>query len=199
MPIIEATNPFVTRRTRPGAMPFFFPPGRDIDWLLARLERFHWHGQIVGPHGSGKSTLLEMLTKALTNGRRQVERYRPGPGRSGLSLMDFYQASRHWGVNTQVLIDGFEQLSWICRHGLRWLCRQRSCGLLVTTHRDAGLPHLFRTTTNLETARRVVQYLLRADCKRIAASDISDCFTQQNGNMREALFALYDLYEQRKS
>ena len=198
MPIADSTNPFVTRRTRPGAIPFFFPPGRDTDWLMTRLERSQWNGQIVGSHGSGKSTLLETFGCPLTRAGRQVERYRPSPGWFGLSVSDFYQESRRWSAKTQVVIDGFEQLSWICRQGLRVLCRRRSCGLLVTTHRAAELPVLFQTTTNLATAQAIVKHLLPTDCKRITTRDIADSFTQQKGNIREVLFALYDIYEQRR-
>ncbi len=57
-PIFPAENPFCTRRIRPGALPYFFPPGASIETILQRFQDFAGWGEIVGPHGSGKSTLL---------------------------------------------------------------------------------------------------------------------------------------------
>jgi hypothetical protein len=62
---IPGENPFCTRRIRPGALPFLFSPGIDLETLLVRLQTNGNRGEIVGPHGSGKSTLLAAMIPAL--------------------------------------------------------------------------------------------------------------------------------------
>ena len=61
----SADNPFSTRYTRPGAIPFRFPPGTSADGLVEQLRRQQWRGAIVGPHGSGKSSLVAALVPPL--------------------------------------------------------------------------------------------------------------------------------------
>ena len=60
-----SSNPFSTRRVRPGAIAYCFPEGVDVETLLARLHENGWRGEIVGPHGSGKSALLATLMPAI--------------------------------------------------------------------------------------------------------------------------------------
>ena len=90
------SNPFSTRFTAPGKIPFFFErsflrqlkaskpakfeeffiralgAGEDIrgsvclQFLVDRFETNGRRGQLVGPHGSGKSTLTCALKEALT-------------------------------------------------------------------------------------------------------------------------------------
>jgi hypothetical protein len=59
------SNPFATCWTRPGAIPYRFPPGQSAAQLVEQLGRRQWWGEIVGPHGSGKSTLLATLLPRL--------------------------------------------------------------------------------------------------------------------------------------
>ena len=69
--------------------------------------------------------------------------------------------------------------------------------MLVTAHDDLGLPPLWRTDTSADLARRVVARLLR-DCDDgwLSAGQVERLFAAHRGNLREVLFALYDLYEQ---
>ncbi len=70
-----ADNPFSTCRTRPGAIPYVFPPGQSAAALIERMRESGWRGQIVGPHGSGKSALLATLAPAIeASGRPAVMR-----------------------------------------------------------------------------------------------------------------------------
>jgi hypothetical protein len=95
-------------------------------------------------------------------------------------------------------IDGYEQLSRWNRLKIRRLCLRRRCGLLVTAHSDVGLPLLYHTVADFEIARRVVSELAPADGS-IADSDVRRACQAHHGDLREALFCLYDLYEQRRS
>lgn len=195
-------NPFASRFLRPGAIPFLFPEGRSLSQLVAQLAGQDGWGQIVGPHGSGKSTLLAALVDALraSGCRLVVHTLRRGQRRPAA-----------WPPppdTQQLVIDGYEQLSWGWRWRIKAWCRRHGCGLLVTTHRDLGLPTLWTTTTDLPTLRKVVDHLLQhaspptakaagPDQAPFSEQELAAALTAAGGNLREALFRLYDLYPQR--
>jgi hypothetical protein len=190
-------NPFCTRRIKPGALKYLFPPNAGCETLLKRLSNTAGWGEIIGPHGSGKSTLLAELIPAL-----QADAWRT-------QLIELHDGERRLPVNLRkipesdspfmLLVDGYEQLGSLSRFHLKWHCRRRGWGLIVTSHRSVGLPELFDTTVALEQAIRVVQELLKeSDCP-ISPQEISDRFARRQGNLRELLFDLYDLFEHRRS
>jgi len=98
----------------------------------------------------------------------------------------------------QVIVDGFEQLSGWTRYRLKQFCRRTSKGLLVTTHRSLGLPNLLPMQPNLLTAQRIVAYLQRHHEQVISDEDVRHYYPHDSHNLRELLFALYDLFEQRR-
>lgn len=190
-----AENPFSASRVRPGAIGFRFPPGDCLASLIERLRESGWWGQIVGPHGSGKSTLLATLVGELASTGPIVacvelhDRQRRLPKEFGLTRL---------AAGTLVVVDGYEQLSLWNRFRLKSACRRRRLGLLATAHRDVGLPTLISTATSIALAQQVVRALLAdRDCS-IEAEQIAVRFAKHEGNLREMLFDLYDLYEQRR-
>jgi hypothetical protein len=210
---MSAANPFATRCIRPGAIEYLFDEGQSAESLVEALAASGWWGQIVGPHGSGKSTLLAALAPVLAAaGRRAVWRVARGSG----------AGDREWGVSgpvpravapseahgavaaqapdaaTQVIIDGYEQLSWWSRRQVAWLCRRCGAGLLVTAHRPLGLPTLLTTLPREQLAQRVVQRLLPAGDTTVSQADVAAAFAASGGNLRETLFALYDVYQLRR-
>lgn len=189
-------NPFSTRYVRPGALPFQFRPGESVERLAAALATQGWRGQIVGTHGTGKSTLLATLLPCLEQGGRSIVKVSLHDGERRLPI-DRDQR-RALSPSSVLVIDGYEQLSRWSRYKTRLLCRRRRCGLLVTAHCDVGLPLLYRTVGTFEIARRVVGRLATAG-DRIADSDVRRACQAHQGDLREALFCLYDLYEQRRS
>lgn len=192
----SADNPFSTRCVRPGAMAYRFPAGKSAAGLLERLERNGWQGQIVGPHGSGKSALLATLRAALKRSRRPT------------LLIELHDQQRRLPVSlrrigelaagTVVIVDGYEQLRRLRRFLLKRLCRRKGLGLVVTSHRSVAFPDLFRTTTSLALAREIAAALLAKECLPLAADEVNGRFMLHGGDMREVLFDLYDLYEQRR-
>jgi hypothetical protein len=190
-----ASNPFSTRFIRPGAIPFLFAGGELAASLVERLHDQHWWGQIIGPHGSGKSTLLETLKTELEAADRQIvaitlhqgEHRLPPWARSSLT------------ATTQLVIDGYEQLSWWSRWWVKLLCQRRGAGLLITAHTDAGLPTMYCTEPSQELARAVVAQLLGAENGLISSRDIVAAYQATGGNMREMLFRLYDIYQANES
>ena len=189
-------NPFSTRHVRPGAIPYVFPPGRSSTGLLERLRGNGWRGQVVGPHGSGKSALLATLIAAIEQTGRNtlLIELHDGQRRLPLDLRRTPQLT----PGTVLIVDGYEQLALWSRFLLRRACRRRGLGLVVTAHTSVGFPDLFRTTTSLPLVRKIVEQLLGDEASLITPAEVSGRFRQHEGDLREVLFDLYDLYEQRR-
>lgn len=186
-------NPFASACVRPGALPFLFPPDESIAGLVERLRANHWHGQIVGPHGSGKSTLLAALLPAIEAAGRRVELVRWVGG-----VMQAEPAApgpAHGTKPPLLVVDGFEQCGWVARCGWKLRSRALGHGLLVTAHRDVGLPTIYETCVDESLAQRVVDELLGSERGGIAREDVAAALAAQQGNLRDALFQLYDRFE----
>jgi hypothetical protein len=194
------SNPFSTRFVRPGSVPFIFPQGITAEALVDRLRQHDWRGAVVGPHGSGKSTLLEALVPAIEQAGRVVRRVSLHDGEGRLPA-DFVwpDPSEPAGV---VIVDGYEQLGWWARRKLNAALRRTGWGLLATVHSlpaRFGLPEIYRLQPTLEVFQRVVDHLLASQHASIRPDDVTTAFHAHPHNLREALFALYDLVEHRKA
>jgi hypothetical protein len=195
-------NPFSTRYVRPGAIEYLFPAGQSADLLVARLRDAGWWGQITGPHGGGKSTLVETLRPLIAAAGRQPIVYRLHDGQRRLPRGD--QRLSASTADAIVVVDGYEQLGRLARFRLRRVCRRRGWGLLATAHASVGLPALYEVCADAQTAARVAGRLLsnRSDStaagELVSTADAARCFHAYGGNLREMLFALYDLYELRR-
>ena len=187
-------QPFCHPLHPPGRADFLFPDGDSPASLVARLRDNSWQGQILGPHGSGKSTLLAALVPVLEAAGKTVERYAVQAG-SPLAIKTENMTA--WTDKTLVIIDGYEQLGWLARRKLRSLVRSRSAGLLVTAHKDAGLPTVFSTQPSEELARQIVARLLPVGDATITDADIARAYAAHGDNLRELLFALFDVYQSR--
>ncbi len=186
-------NPFSARRLRPGATPFLFPAGQDVATLLERLRENGWWGQIIGDHGSGKSSLLAALIPAIGLAGRQVRLVELHDGQRKLPPEIYHSGAIL--PQSVLVVDGYEQLSRWSRLRTRQYCRRLGCGLIVTAHAPVGLPDLFRTSPTLEVVQEVVGRLLQGKPNPWSAQELSDRFERHQGNVRELLFELYDLYE----
>lgn len=216
-------NPFATRYVRPGAIPFLFDDATvNADVLVQRLQAHAWRGEIIGPHGSGKSTLLATLLPLLAQagcepilfkigpGQRTLRdataEARPGvshPARDGADSVADDDGRRPkwsriaWQPATLLVIDGYEQLAWSTRAWLRAATALQRVGLLITAHRSVGLPTIHRTRPTFETLWRIVeQSLARTGGAGVTSELARRSFEECGGNIREALFALYDHWEQ---
>jgi energy-coupling factor transporter ATP-binding protein EcfA2 len=203
-PARRTTNPFATRWVRPGAIPYHFRDGASAAAIIERLSNNGWRGAIIGPHGSGKSTLLASLRPLIESARRAVRT---------ISLHDWQRAlpaefardirgNDRSNLPTMLIVDGYEQLGWRARRQLRAACKGNDCGLLVTAHREnavSGLPILYRTQASLETVHYLVDHELPSHGGLIDSSDVAAAFDGQERNVRETLFALYDLFERRRA
>jgi ABC-type glutathione transport system ATPase component len=177
-------------------VPFLFRAGDDAQRLVERLRANRWRGQIIGPHGTGKSTLLHALAPALECAGRSVVLLRP-PALAALENGCGQGASPSRDPQV-VVIDGFEQLHPLARWGWKLRTRWRGAGLLVTAHRDVGLPTLYQTHVDPPLAESVVAALLQGETSAITSADVQRALADHRGNLRDTLFALYDLYERRQ-
>jgi hypothetical protein len=172
-----------------------FAADESIAGLVERLRTDGWWGEIVGPHGSGKSTLLAALMPQLKAAGRNVLHVALHNGQRRLPAHVWRE---RFTPLTQVVIDGYEQLSRWQRMRIRRRCKLSRCGLLATAHASVGLPPLYRTSPTYEIAVRVVQSLLAGDEAAMGNEEVRHFFEAQRGDMREMLFALYDVYERRR-
>lgn len=144
----------------------------------------------------GKSTLLATLLPELEKAGRVpvLEALHDGQRRLPRRLRE----TTSWTSATQVIVDGYEQLSYLSRIRLKRACRRLGCGLLITTHHSAGLPELICVEPDLETLQAVVAELLAGAPHTITRDEVARSFAAHHCSARETLFDLYDLYEQRR-
>ncbi|PQO40296.1 hypothetical protein C5Y96_01610 [Blastopirellula marina] len=178
-------NPFSTRFTRPGEIPFVFPAGNSLETIIEAFQQPGAQGAIVGPHGSGKSTLLETLSEHWRKHGLVEQRVRLTASRKRetipLSELD---------ANSLLVIDGFEQLLYWKQRWIRWRCQQKRARLLVTTHGDCGLPVALRTQPDWALAYQLSSMLLACDVMAYEA-DLYAVWNEAPGDIRAYFFRLY--------
>lgn len=187
-------NPFATRYTQPGVIQPLDQHGTplDIATLATRLDAVT-AAAIEGPHGHGKSTLLFAIAATLTAAGRPVRIVRIRDWRDACTACNAVILAPR---DTAVFVDGWERLGPLAGP-LRLVAQARRRMLLVTSHRAAGLPVLWKCATTPDLLRAVVARL-PAHGGRIDDTDIAAAFARHEGNLRESLSELYDTIERRR-
>ncbi len=195
-------NPFATKYTRLGAVEPLEEDGRTFDpaAVLARLESAGGCGVFVGPHGSGKSTRLEACARAAEDTpraglSRAVRRVRL---RRRWDLWGTLRAVLGMPAGGLICVDSLEQAGRVGTFCLTRLARLRGVELLATCHTPCGLPVMAMCHTSLELLKRVVEQL-PPHAGLVSQQDLADAFSAANGNIRDALFELYDRAETARS
>ncbi|MCP3982085.1 MAG: hypothetical protein GY716_22495 [bacterium] len=163
----------------------YVPIGTTWADLRLRLARLDYRASIVGPMGSGKSTLLRTLAEQLRAKRTRVRFHRVELDASADEVLESVMRSRTDDIVCVDRVDRLPSLAWrsIRRAGLRG-------GLICAGHRTRGLPVLVRCKTNPELLHRLVRELSSNPGLTGRAETL---FRKHRGNVREALFELYDL------
>ena len=197
-PDVGVGNPFSTRSIRPGRIPPLDGSGSPlcVAEMLVGLERCGGSAALVGPHGSGKTTLLWHLADALEARGCRVERVRLHGGRGAVSLI---RALIHAARGSVVCIDSWERLGWPGALAARGFATLRGLRLLVTAHRSGHLPTLWICRTSAALLAAIVERLPQAGGLPSAECEaqVADVFHRSRGDIREALFTLYDRFEDR--
>ncbi|MGW8256414.1 MAG: hypothetical protein ACWGMZ_02900 [Thermoguttaceae bacterium] len=193
-------NPFCSRRIRPGALPYCFLPGDDVEKIIDLLRKNNWRGAIVGPHGSGKSTLLAAILPALEKIGCRAVLFQLHDGQRNMPP-DWRGCCKLSPSTAPVIIavDGYEQLGFWSRIRVKWTVQRRRLGLLVTSHVWAGLPVIYHPPVSLEMTGKIVEQLLEDGQISVPQRILAELFAKHQGNVREVLFDLYDFVEQNKT
>ena len=212
------TNPFATKFTRPGSIPYLFKDPEDVDAILRRLERHDHIGQIVGPHGSGKTTLARHLSGLLGSvfdrsrfltirspvkpfHRLEMIEHADGedlPIDAATNQMFVEQVSLRPSERMVYFVDGWGQVESYHRRIFIENCENLGIGLIVTVHRKRSrLPVIAEIQADFEIFTRIVRHLQRDSIIELNGGLVRDAFVQAAGNFREAFMSLYDDYEVR--
>jgi len=208
-------NPFSTRNTIPGSIPYYF----GGDFFSCRLDdnpifldtvssfkKYDYQSQIVGGHGTGKTTFLIEFVQYLERYDHTINHITLHDGQPALpdefwerqiSLVSQFKKG-NLEKSPITVIDGYEQLSLTQKIWLRRSCRKGKSGLLITTHVPAWrLPVLLHTEPTYMTLQYIIGHLFH-DQPDIEPPEENLCrsvFERHRGNLRETLFELYDHYE----
>ncbi|MBX3423593.1 MAG: hypothetical protein KF752_18710 [Pirellulaceae bacterium] len=107
---------------------------------------------------------------------------------------------KHLGAGDLLVVDGFEQLSWVGRLRIRSITWRRGAGLLVTSHRSVGLPTLYRTHVTMELTSKIVQQAWqvagsnRSLTQFLNGLNLQQLLEKHGGSLRECLMDLFDRY-----
>jgi len=193
----NATNPFSAARLRPGTIDFVFEHGRNLAQLVDALEANHWRGEITGRHGTGKSTLLVALAPAI-EARGRIVKAAILPAEQRKLPKGYLDSLRHTAGLGVAVVDGIGQLGFISRWRLTRCCKVHGIGLLVTSHRTAGLPCIYHSAIDVPRAWIVVQRFQEGFEPLVRLSDVVERLAKRQFDLRESLFDLYDIYEARR-
>lgn len=202
-----ASNPFSTRFVAPGAVEYFFQEGISAKSIIDKLAFNQWRGQIVGPHGTGKTSLLWALYRELQSLHGTGSEFEP-------SRVEFIQfqgkidggtpAEKELAHDSMSLptsfprhirfVDGFEQMSWLARRQMSSQSKIPGEGLIVSSHRKLPLPTIFESEANARHFRSIVAKLMLGRTF-FSNAEIDEALSSNHGNIREALFELYDRWE----
>jgi hypothetical protein len=159
--------------------------------LLLRLRRLGYRGAIVGSNGTGKTTLLEDLEQPLAALGFKVKHLRLDDRTNTFSREFLKRFFAGLTRNDVILFDGAEQMSLLAWH--RFKRRSRNAGgLVITSHRPGMLPTVKECATSPELLDEIINELLD---EAVTTRDAAVALHQKhNGNLRDALREMYDLY-----
>lgn len=173
------------------ALGYRFPAGLDWARLLERLKELHYRAALVGPEGRGKTTLLEQLGEHLEERGFSLRRATLRRGQRRLPPETRRRLLADLGPRDVLLLDGAQELGrWAWRRIER---RSRAAaGLVITSHREGLLPTLLHCETSPALLAELAQELAQREPDAVAGVDLDALYRRHGGNVRDALWELYD-------
>ncbi len=186
-------NPFTTRMTAPGRLPPLDAAGSPVD--LGRVLDALQPGvsMIEGPHGHGKTTLLRAVCAEADSRHRPFDFLAI---RSISSALTTVTRVLFAGQHAVVAVDGWEELPAGFPILIRILARWKSVVVVATAHAPAGVPVVARCVATPAILAAIVGRLPDHH-GLISQHDLDEVFVRHAGNLREALYDLYDRFERR--
>lgn len=218
------SNPFSTRFTRPGEIPYQFVEAEELGTLVDRFGNNRWVGQIVGPHGCGKTTLCHLLARQLNHLFPQVNHVTIRSGKDVQSdrvenspelelerrlKPKSNDSTNHALRRTLTIVDGVERLSLLQQRMLVFNLSgpsnshalngpptpdQTADGLLITSHRRLKFVPVLLSITPSITTFQSVAKFLDPSLE-MNQEEFAEVFTAAGHNIREAIMLLYDRHE----
>ncbi len=166
--------------------------GGTWEELLARLKTLDYRAAIVGPNGAGKTTLLEDLEPVLGGLGFRVRRLRLDRETRSFSRRFLSSLFAALDKRDLLLFDGAEQLSRFAWQRFK-MQSKKAAGLVITSHRRGMLPTLIECATSSELLDEIIAELLAGE-PQSAREATEKLYARHNGNLRDALREMYDLY-----
>lgn len=217
-PADQTSNPFSTQSTSPGNVVYRFTTGvsgtskhtvnSGLEVLLGKLQSAR-RCVIVGPHGTGKSTLLHTFLPKLQKAFPKVVFQQLSNDPSvGLvkRIRTRIQASKRIRKQLYALpkggllvIDGWEQLSWLARRRIASSSLTQGVTLLVTSHRRLpSWTSIHETRISPEMVRSLAKDLLRESphkIQKLVDHQLKTRAVDARTNVRDLWFEMYDVVE----
>ena len=179
----------------------FLPNGfTSISELATQIVNDTPRCEILGEHGVGKSSLLRALQSHLD--QQSISNhlaYACGEFTHDGPPLKFSAVKLLLRESDVLFVDGFEQLSWWTRRRIISYSVKHDHSLIIACHQTQRLPclvHLAAAETLVLKLVLSLQQAQQAD-EVVAASDVREFYQRFGNNVRELLFACYDLYEKR--
>ncbi len=182
-------NPFASRNIE--SLPYQFT-ALSLSAVMERLAAQRYRGAIVGPCGSGKTTLLETIGRQLAQTGFHCRHLYFKKGDKPVFKTPSKPFSGQDAHKTAFLIDGAEQLSRLAWYRLYFNIKTAGA-VVVTTHGKPFLPPLIHTQTSPALLYDLV-LKLTGKTERIAEPEIFDLYRRHQGDIRQALRELYDVW-----
>ena len=182
-------NPFSAERIE--RIPFR-PLRRSFDQLMVELERMKYCAAIIGTDGSGKTTLLGQIQEHLSRKGFVVKSI-------FTSLAEPFrrQGRRVFLAELKpgeiVLLDGADHLSVLAWQRFKRSVLHLAGRLVITSHKAALMPALLECWTTEKLLAELVEELLEGT-DGIGQIDLSGIYNEHNGNIRDCLRHLYDIW-----
>ncbi|MGE5610533.1 MAG: hypothetical protein ACM359_14880 [Bacillota bacterium] len=182
-------NPFATDRV---LQIRYRLQGETWPGLLQRLAGLRYRAAIVGPEGTGKTTLLEDLRPHLEELGFRVRYAFLNAADRTWSWQEMRTICDDLKPGDMILLDGADHLGRLGWTWLKWRSMSAS-GLVITSHREGMLPTLIQTRTSAELLSQIVDRLL-GDRTSVAKENLAGLFERHEGNVRDAIRELYDVF-----